>query len=100
MKNVDLTLSNMMGVIFKDATCPGVKFEEVNFEGADLTYASLEKANFQNAFFLEANLHGTNLTGANLKDAFFVDANLFGPWFEEKDSPSKGNVGFAYCLHK
>ena len=27
--------------------------------------------------------------------AFFVDASLFGPWFEEADSPSKGNVGYA-----
>ena len=27
--------------------------------------------------------------------AFFVDASLFGPWFEEKDAPSKGNVGYA-----
>ena len=27
--------------------------------------------------------------------AFFVDASLFGPWFEEKDSPSSGNTGYA-----
>ena len=27
--------------------------------------------------------------------AFFVDASLFGPWFEEKDSPSRGNTGYA-----
>jgi len=27
--------------------------------------------------------------------AFFVDASLFGPWFEEDDSPSKGNTGYA-----
>ena len=27
--------------------------------------------------------------------AFFVDASLFGPWVEEKDSPSRGNTGYA-----
>lgn len=51
-------------------------FVEEVFNGKDLRYINLSKADLNNAFVGNANLEGANLSGANLIKANLVDANL------------------------
>ena len=50
--------------------------KDVHFEGADLSFANLKKANFKGSHFQHASLRGANLRGAELSNANFYSADL------------------------
>ncbi len=49
-----------------------------DFYRADLSGASLKKANARGAVFYQARMHNAVLTGADLRDAYFFEADLRG----------------------
>ena len=62
---------DLKGAIFDLASLP-----KIDFEGADLTGASLVDAQLQGASFVDAQLQGASLVRAQLQSASLVDAQL------------------------
>ncbi len=69
---------------------PNVKFNNINFKGAILTYCSFKDASFTNVEFLGTNLKKSNFTGAVFKHCLFSAALLKGTNFK--------NCVFEDCL--
>lgn len=85
---IDLSKSDLKGLIFERSN-----FEGANFSGANLSYTDLWRSDFSDANFSDANLSGANLhetvmacvnfsganfSGAYLKEARFSHSNLAG----------------------
>lgn len=77
---------DMEGFRAREAVLPGIEFaglrlEEADFTGADLTAARFGNAQLSDADFSTAVLEGADFTGANLDEAAFADATLAGANF-------------------
>jgi pentapeptide repeat protein len=56
--------------------------KHADFYRADLSSASLKKADARGAVFYQARMHGTVLSGADLRDGYFFEADLKGAKFD------------------
>lgn len=76
---------NLVGVKLEEANLQGIDLSGRNFSGADLEKANLQNANLTNAIFKNADLEEANLKGAKINGAVFKGAELeFATWVDGK----------------
>lgn len=81
LKNAQLNASNF----YDNKSKTGANFQNAQLTGASLNKANLHKANFEGAYLEYASLQGANLSGANFKKAFLQGSKLIGADINEAD---------------
>ena len=82
MSYVDLSYASLEKANFSGACLKGAKLPGVHLERAKLSGAHLEKTNLSDAYLEGANLLGAHLEGANLLGAHLEGADLLGAHLE------------------
>ena len=107
-KRTDTAIDTITGVVYNSWGSRSVNYPqniwfEDGWQSPQMDHPAIQRGLAQYAGMMSAGpddikAYDWNEAGTAFQQnlsAFFVDASLFGPWFEEADSPSKGNVGYA-----
>jgi len=76
LKDIDLSLSELIGANFRDCNLSNSDFSQTNCRDADFTGADLTSVNFQGADLTNANFTGTIVVKSNLVKAKISGINL------------------------
>ena len=107
-KRTDTAIDTITGVVYnawgsRDVNYPHNIWFDGNWNSPQMDHPAILKGLSQYAGLMSAGpddvkAYDWDEAGTAFQQglaAFFVDASLFGPWFEEADSPSNGNTGYA-----
>lgn len=83
LANADLTRASLLRADMRDVDLSNALLVNATLTDADLSNATFRGANLDGAFFFRTNLAGADFTGANLTNVKLWDANMEGATFSE-----------------